>query len=284
MHIAIRLCLLTTIASAVIGVKGTQALPVQGQEPNYAPPSQALVEAYRGFLLAHPGTSFEAAPIGGGAYAIRFQGDGACKGNACTTTILLPDVSGTLYQAFNQQVGDLRLLQAKHGKFPWLATDDGGIWKKGGKMYVEDLRSIGQFDVPSHYLGGQTKAAVDTVLQDNKWPENAPYVVAVIPPSGTAPETLIVIPDQTTKQGIDMCEGAACPLWLLTPASGGGWGISAKTSGSGAYAVLYATNAAGGHDIGVADQYGWNQYTWDTVQSHWSLARIVASFPPGGPK
>ena len=229
---------------------------VQVLQPSYGRAPASIVNEYRSFLLAHPGSSLEVATGGGGSYIVRFSGTGACTGPACMTTVLLPDRSG-VFQAFSLKVNELQLIPNPHGGPPDLFTDDGGIWVPAGSIYVEDLHSLGHFDVPSHYLGGATKQAVDGVLEGERWPENSPYVVAVVPPSGNAPETMILTPDQTTKQGTDLCAGVACPLYDFVPNNEGSWVVDVKTSGSGAYAVLNAVNADGGHDLGVADQFGW---------------------------
>jgi hypothetical protein len=252
-----------------------------GQEPNYGAPPAGIVAAYRGFLLSHPGAALLVARAPGGAFVVRFGGPGACSGDACTTTVLVPDGNGGLLQAFNQQVADLKLLPPKYGLLPWLATEDGGVWKLGGSVYVEDLSSLGQVYVPSHYLAGASKREVDASLVANKWPGSAPYVANVANAGGVAPETLIITPDQKTKAGAVLCTGSFCPVWLLTPSSDGGWAVSAKTAGSGAYAILDATNAAGGHDIGIPDQYGWNQLSWSPEQERWVTSRVVANLPMG---
>lgn len=253
--------------------------PVVGTEPTYGQPPASMLAAYRGFLLAHPGIQMKTAQGPGGIYVVRFSGPGACNVAACTTTVVVPDSTGHLYQAFNQQVVDLKLLPPQTGVLPWLSTDDGGVWKIGGREYVEDLSSLGTFDVPTHYLSGDTKTAVDKVLVANRWPLNAAYVADLVKPGGGAPETLIIMPDQSAKNGPALCGGQSCPMWLLTPSTTGEWVVSLKTSGSGAYSVLYASNSRGGHDLGIADQYGWNQVSWDSMKNRWVITRVVANLP-----
>ena len=271
--------LIGSIASAISWNYAAADSTSRALNPDYERPPAAIVNEYRSFLLSHPGSSLEVAKGGGGSFIVKFSGTGACKGLTCMTTVLLPDGQGRLFQAFSQETKDLRIIPNPQGGPPDLSTADGGVWVPAGSIYVEDLRSLGRFAVPTHFLGGDTKRQIDKLLQEEHWPESAPYDVSVVPPSGNAPETMIVIPDQSTKQGIDLCAGVACPLWILVPNNSGGWVVDVKTAGSGGYAVLNALNADGGHDLGIADQYGWNRYSWSDTQSRWELTHVTANLP-----